>query len=39
LSIEDAVSRHDGEAREPARGFKELSRRDRGSLIAFLKSL
>ncbi len=39
LSIEDAVTRHEGEAREPARGFKELSRRDRESLIAFLKSL
>jgi CxxC motif-containing protein (DUF1111 family) len=39
LSLEDAISRHDGEAREPARRFKELSPEERQALITFLKTL
>jgi CxxC motif-containing protein (DUF1111 family) len=39
LSLENAVSRHDGEAHDPARRFKELSPDDRAALTAFLQSL
>jgi CxxC motif-containing protein (DUF1111 family) len=39
LSLEDAISRHDGEAREPARRFRELSPEEREGLITFLKTL
>jgi len=39
LSLEDAISRHDGEAREPARRFRELSAEERAALITFLKTL
>jgi CxxC motif-containing protein (DUF1111 family) len=39
LSLEDAIARHDGEAREPARRFKELSPEERQALITFLKTL
>jgi CxxC motif-containing protein (DUF1111 family) len=39
LSLEDAISRHDGEAREPAKRFKELSPEERQALITFLKTL
>jgi CxxC motif-containing protein (DUF1111 family) len=39
LSLEDAISRHEGEAREPARRFRELSPEEREALITFLKTL
>ena len=39
LSLENAISRHDGEAHDPARRFKELSPEDRATLITFLQSL
>ena len=39
LSLDNAISRHDGEARDPARRFKELSPEDRAALITFLQSL
>jgi CxxC motif-containing protein (DUF1111 family) len=39
LSLEDAISRHEGEAREPARRFKEMSPEEREALITFLKTL
>ena len=39
LSLEDAISRHDGEAHEPARRFKELRPEEREALITFLKTL
>jgi CxxC motif-containing protein (DUF1111 family) len=39
LSLENAISRHDGEAHDPARRFKELSPEDRAALIIFLQSL
>jgi CxxC motif-containing protein (DUF1111 family) len=39
LSLEDAISRHDGEAHEPARLFRELSPQEREALITFLKTL
>jgi CxxC motif-containing protein (DUF1111 family) len=39
LSLDNAISRHDGEARDPARRFKELSSEDRAVLITFLQSL
>jgi len=39
LSLENAISRHDGEAHDPARRFKELSPEDRAALITFLQSL
>jgi CxxC motif-containing protein (DUF1111 family) len=39
LSLEDAIARHDGEAREPARRFRELSPEERAALITFLKTL
>jgi CxxC motif-containing protein (DUF1111 family) len=39
LSLEDAIARHDGEAREPARRFRELSPEERQALITFLQTL
>ena len=39
LSIDNAISRHDGEAHDPARRFKELGPEDRNALITFLNSL
>jgi len=39
LSLEDAIARHHGEAREPSRRFKELSPEEREALITFLKTL
>jgi len=39
LSLEDAISRHEGEAREPAKRFRELSPEERQALIIFLKTL
>jgi CxxC motif-containing protein (DUF1111 family) len=39
LSLEDAIARHEGEAREPAKRFKELSPEERDALITFLKTL
>lgn len=39
LSLTDAISRHDGEAHEPARRFRELRPEEREALLTFLKSL
>jgi CxxC motif-containing protein (DUF1111 family) len=39
LSLEDAIARHEGEAREPARRFRELSPEERQALITFLNTL
>jgi CxxC motif-containing protein (DUF1111 family) len=39
LSLEDAIDRHEGEAREPARRFRGLSPEDRKALITFLHTL
>jgi len=39
LSLEDAIARHEGEAREPARRFRELSPEERQALITFLQTL
>jgi CxxC motif-containing protein (DUF1111 family) len=39
LSLENAISRHEGEAREPARRFRELSPEERAALITFLNTL
>jgi hypothetical protein len=39
LSLEDGIIRHDGEAREPAQLFRELSPEDREALITFLRTL
>jgi len=39
LSLENAIIRHEGEAREPARRFRELSPEDREALITFLRTL
>jgi CxxC motif-containing protein (DUF1111 family) len=39
LSLENAIARHDGEAHEAARGFRELSTADQDALITFLKTL
>src|ERR1700751_2930066 len=39
LSLENAISRHDGEAHDPARRFKELSPENKAALITFLQSL
>jgi CxxC motif-containing protein (DUF1111 family) len=39
LSLDNAIARHEGEAHEAARGFKELSPVDREALITFLKTL
>ena len=39
LSLENAISRHDGEAHDPAKRFKELTPEDRAALLTFLNSL
>jgi CxxC motif-containing protein (DUF1111 family) len=39
LSLENAISRHDGEAREPRQRFKELTPEEQKALITFLNSL
>jgi CxxC motif-containing protein (DUF1111 family) len=39
LSLENAIIRHEGEAREPARRFRELSPENREALITFLHTL
>jgi CxxC motif-containing protein (DUF1111 family) len=39
LFLEDAISRHEGEAREPAKRFRELSPEERQALITFLNTL
>jgi CxxC motif-containing protein (DUF1111 family) len=39
LSLENAISRHDGEAHDSAQRFKKLSPEDRNALITFLNSL
>jgi CxxC motif-containing protein (DUF1111 family) len=39
LSLDNAISRHDGEAHDPAQRFKELSPENRAALITFLQSL
>jgi CxxC motif-containing protein (DUF1111 family) len=39
LSLENAIDRHEGEAHEPARRFRELSPEDREALLTFLHSL
>jgi CxxC motif-containing protein (DUF1111 family) len=39
LSLEDAIARHEVEAREPARRFRELSPEERQALITFLNTL
>jgi CxxC motif-containing protein (DUF1111 family) len=39
LSLENAISRHHGEAHDPAQRFKELRPEDRNALITFLNSL
>lgn len=39
LSLDNAISRHDGEAHDPATRFKELSPKDRAALITYLQSL
>jgi CxxC motif-containing protein (DUF1111 family) len=39
LSLEDAIARHEGEAREPAKRFKELTPEERQALITFLNTL
>jgi CxxC motif-containing protein (DUF1111 family) len=39
LSLENAISRHNGEARAPARRFKELSPEEKKALITFLRTL
>jgi CxxC motif-containing protein (DUF1111 family) len=39
LSLEDAISRHDGEAGEPAKRFKKLTPEERQALITFLNTL
>jgi CxxC motif-containing protein (DUF1111 family) len=39
LSLEDAINRHEGEAHETSRRFRDLSRENREALITFLKSL
>jgi CxxC motif-containing protein (DUF1111 family) len=39
LSLENAIMRHEGEAREAARRFRELSPEDREELITFLHTL
>jgi CxxC motif-containing protein (DUF1111 family) len=39
LSLENAIARHEVEAREPARRFRELSPEERQALITFLNTL
>jgi CxxC motif-containing protein (DUF1111 family) len=39
LSLEEAIARHEGEARQPARRFRDLRPDDRKALITFLQTL
>jgi CxxC motif-containing protein (DUF1111 family) len=39
LSLESAIERHEGEAREASHRFRELSPEERAALITFLNSL
>ena len=39
LSLENAIARHDGEAHDAARDFRDLSPAEREALITFLKTL
>ena len=39
LSLEDAIRRHEGEARETSRHFREMRPEEREALITFLKTL
>src|ERR1700759_1406805 len=39
LTLENAISRHDGEARDAATHFRELSPEEREELVTFLKTL
>jgi CxxC motif-containing protein (DUF1111 family) len=39
LSLDNAIARHDGEAHDAARGFRDLSPAEREALITFLKTL
>jgi CxxC motif-containing protein (DUF1111 family) len=39
LSLEDAISRHDGEASDPAKRFQQLAPEERQALITFLNTL
>jgi CxxC motif-containing protein (DUF1111 family) len=39
LSLDNAIIRHEGEARETSRRFRDLSREDRDALITFLHTL
>ena len=39
LSLDNAISRHDGEAHDPTRRFNNLNPEDRAALITFLQSL
>ena len=39
LSLENAIARHQGEAHDPAKDFRELSPADQQALITFLNSL
>jgi CxxC motif-containing protein (DUF1111 family) len=39
LSLEDAISRHAGEASEPAKRFNQLNPQERQALITFLNTL
>jgi len=39
LSLTDAILRHDEEAHEPARHFRELRPEEREALLTFLRSL
>jgi CxxC motif-containing protein (DUF1111 family) len=39
VSLENAIERHEGEAREASHRFRELSPEERAALITFLNSL
>jgi len=39
LSLEDAISRHENEAREPAKHFRQLSPEEQAAVITFLNTL
>jgi CxxC motif-containing protein (DUF1111 family) len=39
LTLEDAIERHGGEAEHVRNRFRELSRKDKQALFAFLNSL
>jgi CxxC motif-containing protein (DUF1111 family) len=39
LSLENAIARHEGEAREPKERFKDLTAGEQQALITFLNSL